>query len=440
MSNSLHLAVGVLILAFVIGWYVQFQTERIHRNHLLISTGLERVQKYNAALSNALTIAVLERNILRAASYATLNAQLDATLGEVGALAAELGLAGEVLALREERGQLQRTEDQVLELMRNDQWSDAARMLSEDDYQMNRKIYEINTDTAVGALSGEMDALVGRFERLSSFIFVLWVGAIVLLLWAGASYSRRLHRELAEQGQLREALSSANEVLEEKVRERTRLLESANVRLEALSVTDGLTGLANRRKLDDYLELTWAQALRQQHQLAVLMIDVDHFKAYNDHYGHQMGDACLQLISQILNAELRRAGELAGRYGGEEFIIVLPYASANEAALSAEWVRQQVEAAQIPHAASAVAGVVTISIGVAAHIPVSGETVNLLIESADRALYQAKHAGRNRVVLAGGRNPYDSASVQPDELQQPRVNASAPLCIGSSVRADKVGA
>jgi len=395
LSNSLHLAVGVLILAFVIGWYVQFQTERIHRNHLLISTGLERVQKYNAALSNALTIAVLERNILRAASYATLNAQLDATLGEVGALAAELRLAGEVLALREERSQLQRTEDQVLELMRNDQWSDAARMLSEDDYQMSRKIYEINTDTAVGALSGEMDALVGRFERLSSFTFVLWVGAIVLLLWAGASYSRRLHRDLAEQEQLREALSSANEVLEEKVRERTRQLESANVRLEALSATDALTGLANRRKLDDYLELTWAQALRQQHPLAVLMIDVDHFKTVNDQFGHVIGDKVLSAVGHVIKRRGRDFG-FAGRYGGEEFVVFLQNTEKQQAKEIAEGIRKGIEGIAIEERMIPIK--VTVSIGLSCcDAGECGHNVDTLLIAADRALYQAKNRGRNRV-------------------------------------------
>ncbi len=400
LLSSLHLAIGVLVLTIGFGWYVDAQTDRIGRHHVRISTGLEQVQKYNIALSNLLAISVLERNILRAASYATLNAQLDAALSDVAALADALHLAGEIQPLREERTHLAQIESQALEHMRNDRWEDASRLLSDNDHQMARKIYEINTDTAVGALSGELDSLAGRFEQWRKITFGMRMGAILLLLWAGRRYSQRLHRELAEQGRLRKAVSAANAALEAKVRERTQALEAANAQLEALSATDGLTGLANRRKLDTTWVLTWKQALRQHYSVAVLLIDVDHFKAYNDHYGHPAGDVCLQRIGQVLRDAQRRAGELAGRYGGEEFMVLLPYADLAQAAATAERIRQQVQSAGMAHVGNDPLGVVTISIGVAACIPQGEQPAQYLIDRADQALYQAKEAGRNRVALA----------------------------------------
>ncbi len=188
--------------------------------------------------------------------------------------------------------------------------------------------------------------------------------------------------------------------LEEKVLQRTAELEAANRQLQALSATDGLTGLANRRAFDRGWEQEWSRAERQGLPLAVVMIDVDQFKAYNDHYGHQSGDVCLKLVAQTLGQAVQRSGELAARYGGEEFVVILPGLDVAEAAAVVERVRAAVQALGLPHARAAVAGVVTISAGVASCVPRPGDDSARLVQAADAAMYRAKAAGRNRVEAA----------------------------------------
>lgn len=177
---------------------------------------------------------------------------------------------------------------------------------------------------------------------------------------------------------------------------KARALESANSELTELSVSDGLTGLANRRRFDDALETLWQQALQSGDALAVLMIDVDRFKEYNDHYGHQDGDSCLQLIASTLKAHINRASDILARYGGEEFSIVLPSCKLADACRIAEQIRRSVEALHVSHTESAT-GVVTVSIGVASGVPGHEESADLILRQADSALYQAKRAGRNIV-------------------------------------------
>lgn len=130
------------------------------------------------------------------------------------------------------------------------------------------------------------------------------------------------------------------------------------------------------------------------------MMDVDHFKAYNDHYGHQQGDACLRRMGDVLRATVRRAGELAARYGGEEFVVVMPGASLAQARETAQSILAAIRAEQMPHASSPVASVVTISLGVAAGTPSPAGNRERMLKEADLALYDAKHQGRNRVVLS----------------------------------------
>ncbi len=167
--------------------------------------------------------------------------------------------------------------------------------------------------------------------------------------------------------------------------------------LKNLSEQDPLTGLANRRLFDHDFSREWNRAMRAYTPISLLMIDVDAFKAYNDHYGHPAGDACLQQLAQILQAEIQRATDTVARYGGEEFICLMPALPFDESLRIAEDVRQAVEAAQIPHANSAVSPYVTISIGVAAKVPTPNYNRQLLVQAADSALYQAKAHGRNSV-------------------------------------------
>ncbi len=179
-------------------------------------------------------------------------------------------------------------------------------------------------------------------------------------------------------------------------------LEAKNRELERLSSLDGLTGIPNRRTFDRELAEEWARATREGRPLGLILIDIDHFKGYNDHYGHQGGDEVLRRVARALEEAVRRPGDRVARYGGEEFVVILPGTDREGAATVAEALGRAVAALGIPHARNSAAGHVTISQGVAARVPRPGEGPEQLVEEADRALYAAKRDGRNRYVLAEG--------------------------------------
>ncbi len=183
--------------------------------------------------------------------------------------------------------------------------------------------------------------------------------------------------------------------LERKVAERTDQLALANARLELLSITDPLTGLANRRRLEDALTAEWHRAERAGLSVALAMIDIDHFKLYNDHYGHTAGDHCLQRVANQLRQTVRST-DLIARYGGEEFAVVMPDTDIAAGLRSAERLRDAVAKPAEPHMAATEQNV-TVSIGVAATVPTSGTNPNGLLEIADIELYRAKRGGRNQV-------------------------------------------
>jgi len=207
----------------------------------------------------------------------------------------------------------------------------------------------------------------------------------------------RLDAVLLISGQLAVSLENATlyASLERKVTERTQELAAANRQLQQLSITDPLTGLANRRQLSDRLAAEWRRGLRSGTAMAVAMIDVDHFKLYNDHYGHPAGDVCLRRVAEAVSDAVR-VDDIVARYGGEEFAIVLVGHDAEEALTAAERVRAAVEALDEQHAMAA-AGRVTVSIGVATVVPTAEDTPEQLVAAADAQLYQAKRGGRNRV-------------------------------------------
>lgn len=399
-SISLYLAVLVLVVSTGIGSYVDLENNEMHARHLAINTGLERMLRLNQELNSMVMVSVLEQNTLRTASYDTVSAELADTIKTVEKLTQQQNLSDEMSDLRTEHAKLHVIEEQVLRLMRQDRWQEARKLLFDDAYVLSKKIYEINSETVVGALTGELAANAAHLDRLRNVSLGVRIGALLLLLWVGAMFSRRLRADAAEQARLREAVSAANLALEEKVQQRTNELEAANRKLLDLSSTDGLTGLANRRRFDAVWETEWQRALRQGLSLAVAMIDVDQFKAYNDHYGHQAGDECLKQVAQVLGTMAQRSGELAARYGGEEFVVILPSLDRDEALTEAERIRAAVQALHIEHAFGTGAGVLTISIGVATCIPSQGESSAGLLRAADAALYEAKHQGRNRVQLA----------------------------------------
>ncbi|MBN8503903.1 MAG: diguanylate cyclase [Burkholderiales bacterium] len=168
--------------------------------------------------------------------------------------------------------------------------------------------------------------------------------------------------------------------------------------LRELAFRDALTGLANRRAFDERLALELRHALRSQQSMSLLLIDVDFFKKYNDHYGHQAGDAALRAVGQVLTANMLRPVDLAARYGGEEFACLLPATPLEGALNVAERVRSDLQALHLPHATSEVAEHLSMSIGVVAKPGRPGMPPQALLEAADQLLYEAKRAGRNRVV------------------------------------------
>jgi len=179
---------------------------------------------------------------------------------------------------------------------------------------------------------------------------------------------------------------------------RLEMVEQAN-KLETLSQQDALTGLANRRYLDEVVKKEWDRSMRYRTPVTVMMIDIDYFKNYNDALGHPEGDRCLRKIAEAISGICARSGDLAARYGGEEFLMLFAMTNQAQAEKHAERLLQLVRDLEIPHPSSAVSQHVTVSVGVASTIPQLNQQYTDFIKSADHALYQAKSNGRNRYVV-----------------------------------------
>ncbi len=176
------------------------------------------------------------------------------------------------------------------------------------------------------------------------------------------------------------------------------MLQLANRELERLASEDGLTKLSNRRRFDEYLALEWRRQMRARGYISLILCDVDFFKNYNDHYGHQAGDDCFRSVADAIRKRVGRPGDLIARYGGEEFAIVMPETDIRGAFQVAENIRQELTKMNIPHARSAAAPYVTISCGIACMYPDATNDPKSLIEKADQGLYRAKQKGRNCVL------------------------------------------
>ena len=174
-------------------------------------------------------------------------------------------------------------------------------------------------------------------------------------------------------------------------------LAEANRTLQKLSSLDGLTGIANRRNFDETLNKEWNRAMRSEKSIGLLMLDIDFFKLYNDHYGHQGGDDCLKKFAKGLDSAIHRETDFLARYGGEEFSGILPDTDLNGSVKVAEEMRLAIKDLRIEHAKSTVSDLVSVSIGVSAIIPQQGTDPKILIGAADQALYKAKEDGRDRV-------------------------------------------
>ncbi len=198
-----------------------------------------------------------------------------------------------------------------------------------------------------------------------------------------------------EDGEMSNVLFSISDITSQKLVEQ-QLLE-ANLIFRRQSQLDGLTGVANRRYFDEYLEEVWKKGEREHKPLSVILFDLDYFKLFNDTYGHQCGDDCLRDVAAAVNEIVKKKGYLLARYGGEEFAIILANTNCIEASRVANEIKTVVEQLQILHESSEMYGHVTVSVGVATMIPVVTITADELINQADRALYQAKNNGRNVV-------------------------------------------
>ena len=179
----------------------------------------------------------------------------------------------------------------------------------------------------------------------------------------------------------------------------TRKLDATNQELTRISSSDSLTGVANRRHFDEALSVEWRRARRHSNSLAVLLCDIDYFKLYNDTYGQQAGDECLRRIATTIGRHTERPSDVVARYGGEEFAVILPETTIGGALMVAEKIRQATRELNIPHASSP-AGQVTLSVGIASAAPGFDNPPDDLVLAADKALYRAKHDGRDRVCRA----------------------------------------
>jgi diguanylate cyclase (GGDEF)-like protein/PAS domain S-box-containing protein len=219
--------------------------------------------------------------------------------------------------------------------------------------------------------------------------------------WLWVDSRARLHRSASGPG-LTGIVAALRDATDRKTAEIK--LKEALERMERMAATDGLTGLANRRHFDGVADEEWRRCGREHQPLSVLLLDADHFKLFNDRYGHLAGDGCLRVIASQLVAATRQPGDLAARYGGEEFLLLMPHTDRTGALCVAERVRKLVLDLGIAHEGSPAASVVTVSIGVATAWPGDPESgsksVSALLAAADTALYLAKSAGRNRVVIA----------------------------------------
>lgn len=230
---------------------------------------------------------------------------------------------------------------------------------------------------------------------------MLGIWAVAALAAVALIYSLRV-RQLTRREQ---TLTRLVDERTAELRERTAQLEIANTALEELATVDAMTGLSNRRRFDVFMQQEWQRTDRSRLPLSLLLIDIDHFKKFNDRYGHPAGDECIRLVAAVLRTAANRVADLGCRYGGEEFAVVLVDTPAEGALAVGEFIRNQVELLRVPHE-DAPGGVVTVSIGMATHEGGRYRLPAELIAACDRALYEAKHLGRNRAhsdaVRAGG--------------------------------------
>jgi diguanylate cyclase (GGDEF)-like protein len=241
---------------------------------------------------------------------------------------------------------------------------------------------------------------------LDTTIFLVPAGIFVFTFLQAVVLSRRFSRSMVRVEEVSEDLARAHaeldlysKGLELRVAERTHELELANRELARIASVDGLTGIGNRRLFDESLGRAWADHLRRQSSLAVVLCDVDHFKQYNDTYGHLQGDEALKSVARVFREHVHRPLDVVARYGGEELVVLLADTTADGAAHVAEGLRAAVVGLAIAHRNSSCSPVLTVSSGVASAVPSADTTAAQLLARADHVLYRAKQEGRNRVAV-----------------------------------------
>lgn len=243
-----------------------------------------------------------------------------------------------------------------------------------------------------GVLAGQFPEALGREDQwLSERMHEHHAAGLATMQQLPDQRWLRVHERRTRSGGIAGVRTDVTELVRKE-----QLLAAANAQLALLSTTDGLTGIGNRRHFDERLGNEWQRGARQQIPLSLLLVDIDHFKLYNDHYGHVAGDACLRQVAQALARCVRRADELAARYGGEEFVLLLPGSTLADARAVAQHCMDAIAQIALPHATSCTAQHLTLSIGIASLCPIAGTDPTILVDAADAALYRAKNAGRNQ--------------------------------------------
>ncbi|MCP4353549.1 MAG: diguanylate cyclase [Desulfobacterales bacterium] len=233
--------------------------------------------------------------------------------------------------------------------------------------------FSMNRKDEIGALAGEFDRMLEQIDMQTREL---------------AKLNENLKSDIAKRMEVEEALQKANQ------------------ELKTIANVDGLTQIANRRRFDEFLDMQWKQMRRDKKILSLILCDIDFFKLYNDTYGHQPGDDCLRSVAQVIYRNLKRPSDLAARYGGEEFAMILPDTNPVGAFYVAEKIRKEVQELRISHARSPIYQYVTLSLGIYSVVPNQRSSQELLIETADMALYEAKKQGRNRSILKTGLWPH----------------------------------
>lgn len=261
-----------------------------------------------------------------------------------------------------------------------------VRMLMPDPYQREHDGYLANyLKTGEAKVIGIGREVKGQRKDGTTFPMDLSVGEMKV---GGKTHFVGIANDITERKQAEDAL-----------KKRESEYRELAARLDKISNSDALTGIANRRAFDKKLDVEWKRVQRNHRTIGLILLDIDFFKPFNDHYGHQAGDECLQKVARVLDKQVSRAGELLARYGGEEFAVILPDTNSEEVSVFAEKLRRAVTEANISHEFSDAADHVTVSLGGVVMSPDQGVSYEELIKKADQALYQAKGSGRNRFNL-----------------------------------------